>query len=172
MKRRKSVKETANIHLHRPQVGRQRTTDPPPDTSVDPILSQNYAQTTPVFRFSKLAQARPQIRALSSSLTTRSTIRYFSSTNNQHADDGIRSTKSVSIWLFIVSGLVFAMVVVGGLTRLTKSGLSMVICLLSWFAHSCAIRWTGSLRLKSLLLMMKSGNRSYCCYHSFDLAVP
>lgn len=34
--------------------------------------------------------------------------------------------KVVASWLFIVAGLVFAMVVAGGLTRLTKSGLSMV----------------------------------------------
>ncbi len=32
----------------------------------------------------------------------------------------------LSVWLFIVAGLVFAMVVVGGATRLTQSGLSMV----------------------------------------------
>ncbi len=34
--------------------------------------------------------------------------------------------KVIAWWLFIVAGLVFVMVVVGGLTRLTKSGLSMV----------------------------------------------
>ena len=34
--------------------------------------------------------------------------------------------KSVGIWLLSCSGLVFGMVVIGGLTRLTKSGLSMV----------------------------------------------
>eukprot|EP01084_Bolivina_argentea_P231512 390406_1 len=33
--------------------------------------------------------------------------------------------KSVGIWLLTCSGLVFGMVVIGGLTRLTKSGLSM-----------------------------------------------
>lgn len=34
--------------------------------------------------------------------------------------------KAISNWLFACSGLVFGMVVIGGLTRLTKSGLSMV----------------------------------------------
>ena len=32
----------------------------------------------------------------------------------------------VGIWLLTCSGMVFGMVIVGGLTRLTKSGLSMV----------------------------------------------
>ncbi|MDP3400094.1 MAG: COX15/CtaA family protein, partial [Brevundimonas sp.] len=32
---------------------------------------------------------------------------------------------SVAVWLFLVAGLVFAMVVVGGITRLTGSGLSI-----------------------------------------------
>ncbi|WP_416898807.1 MAG: COX15/CtaA family protein [Minwuia sp.] len=34
--------------------------------------------------------------------------------------------RAVAIWLFAVAGLVFLMVVVGGITRLTESGLSMV----------------------------------------------
>ena len=34
--------------------------------------------------------------------------------------------KSVGLWLISCSGLVMGMVVIGGLTRLTKSGLSMV----------------------------------------------
>ena len=32
---------------------------------------------------------------------------------------------SVAVWLFLVAALVFAMVVVGGITRLTGSGLSI-----------------------------------------------
>jgi len=34
--------------------------------------------------------------------------------------------RAVAVWLFAVAGLVFAMVVVGGITRLTESGLSIV----------------------------------------------
>ena len=34
--------------------------------------------------------------------------------------------KQVSLWLLSMCGLVFVMVIVGGLTRLTQSGLSMV----------------------------------------------
>jgi cytochrome c oxidase assembly protein subunit 15 len=34
--------------------------------------------------------------------------------------------QAVAIWLFAVAGLVFLMIVVGGITRLTESGLSMV----------------------------------------------
>ncbi|HPF46447.1 MAG TPA: COX15/CtaA family protein [Emcibacteraceae bacterium] len=37
-----------------------------------------------------------------------------------------RNNRHVAIWLFIVCAFVFAMVVVGGVTRLTESGLSMV----------------------------------------------
>jgi len=40
---------------------------------------------------------------------------------NSHAQN-----RQVAIWLFICCGLVFAMVVLGGVTRLTGSGLSMV----------------------------------------------
>jgi len=36
-----------------------------------------------------------------------------------------RDRKAVAIWLFIVCGLIFVMVVLGGVTRLTESGLSM-----------------------------------------------
>lgn len=37
-----------------------------------------------------------------------------------------RNNRHVAIWLFIVCAFVFAMIVVGGITRLTESGLSMV----------------------------------------------
>lgn len=39
---------------------------------------------------------------------------------------GRRSGRSVGLWLLGVASMVFAMVVVGGITRLTESGLSMV----------------------------------------------
>lgn len=38
----------------------------------------------------------------------------------------VQKDKAVATWLFLVAALVFVMVVLGGLTRLTKSGLSMV----------------------------------------------
>ncbi|MCH8189708.1 MAG: COX15/CtaA family protein, partial [Proteobacteria bacterium] len=34
--------------------------------------------------------------------------------------------KAVAVWLLVVCGAVFAMVVLGGVTRLTNSGLSIV----------------------------------------------
>ena len=40
--------------------------------------------------------------------------------------DPLGSDKGIAWWLFGCSGLVFVMVSLGGLTRLTKSGLSMV----------------------------------------------
>ncbi|NNC71988.1 MAG: heme A synthase, partial [Sphingomonadaceae bacterium] len=36
------------------------------------------------------------------------------------------SPRAIAWWLLAVAGLVFVMVVVGGITRLTESGLSMV----------------------------------------------
>lgn len=48
--------------------------------------------------------------------------RFFSNFSNSIG----ASEKTVSLWLFGVSGLVFTMVVLGGVTRLTRSGLSMV----------------------------------------------
>jgi hypothetical protein len=38
----------------------------------------------------------------------------------------MQSDKGVSRWLFCVCGVVFCIVVIGGATRLTRSGLSMV----------------------------------------------
>ncbi|GMR21482.1 MAG: COX15/CtaA family protein [Gammaproteobacteria bacterium] len=37
-----------------------------------------------------------------------------------------RNRKHLALWLFVCSALIFAMVVLGGVTRLTRSGLSMV----------------------------------------------
>lgn len=37
-----------------------------------------------------------------------------------------RSSRPIALWLFVVAAMVFAMVVLGGVTRLTGSGLSMV----------------------------------------------
>ena len=38
----------------------------------------------------------------------------------------VQSRKRIAIWLLVVCGMIFAMVVLGGVTRLTESGLSMV----------------------------------------------
>jgi len=34
--------------------------------------------------------------------------------------------KTIAVWLFVVAAMVVAMVILGGVTRLTQSGLSMV----------------------------------------------
>ena len=39
---------------------------------------------------------------------------------------GVRDARAIAAWLFTCCALVFAMVVVGGVTRLTHSGLSIV----------------------------------------------
>jgi len=41
-------------------------------------------------------------------------------------DPSTRSGRAIAAWLFVCAGFVFAMVVVGGLTRLSRSGLSIV----------------------------------------------
>ena len=43
-----------------------------------------------------------------------------------HPHDRPASQRAVALWLLIVAALIFAMVVLGGVTRLTHSGLSMV----------------------------------------------
>jgi len=50
---------------------------------------------------------------------------FSSSTASGETQEQLLPPKEVAIWLYVVSGMVFVMVVVGGLTRLTKSGLSM-----------------------------------------------
>ena len=37
-----------------------------------------------------------------------------------------KSNRAIAIWLLVVCALIFSMVVLGGVTRLTRSGLSMV----------------------------------------------
>ncbi|PPC79653.1 MAG: heme A synthase, partial [Hyphomicrobium sp.] len=48
----------------------------------------------------------------------------IAATNNQVEANG-HGNVAVALWLWIVAGLVFAMIVVGGATRLTDSGLSI-----------------------------------------------
>lgn len=45
---------------------------------------------------------------------------------NRLITNGCRNDRRIATWLLIVAGLVFAMIVVGGATRLTESGLSIV----------------------------------------------
>ncbi len=53
------------------------------------------------------------------------------------------STRPVAIWLFVVCAVIFVMVVLGGVTRLTHSGLSMVEWrpLLGWLPPLTDARW-------------------------------
>jgi len=57
------------------------------------------------------------------------TIKHVNNTRSlQHLTDGLslRHRKQIGSWLLVCSGLTFTTVVIGGVTRLTKSGLSMV----------------------------------------------
>jgi cytochrome c oxidase assembly protein subunit 15 len=46
--------------------------------------------------------------------------------NNPDVSDNNTGTPAVAIWLFVCAAMIFVMVVLGGVTRLTHSGLSMV----------------------------------------------
>lgn len=49
----------------------------------------------------------------------------LSTTDLPIATGHTRSIRAVSVWLFICAGMVFAMAIIGAITRLTESGLSM-----------------------------------------------
>ena len=55
----------------------------------------------------------------------------------------LSQNRTVAIWLLICCGLVFAMVVLGGVTRLTGSGLSMADWrpLMGWLPPFSDIQW-------------------------------
>ncbi|MDA0786028.1 MAG: COX15/CtaA family protein [Proteobacteria bacterium] len=52
-------------------------------------------------------------------MTTSSNIQFTAS--SQHAND-----RAIGVWLMVCAGMVLAMIVIGGITRLTESGLSIV----------------------------------------------
>ena len=56
------------------------------------------------------------------------------------------SARPIGIWLLAVAALVFAMVVLGGVTRLTQSGLSMVEWqpLIGWLPPTSEQAWLGT----------------------------
>ena len=71
------------------------------------------------------------------------------------SDTGLAETRSpnlrlkpVRVWLFAIAGLVFAMVVVGGATRLTGSGLSITEWqpILGVFPPMSEAAWLDALR--------------------------
>lgn len=49
----------------------------------------------------------------------------FAAAAGEAAPRDIRARRQIALWLFAVAGLIFVMVIVGGLTRLTESGLSI-----------------------------------------------
>ena len=53
------------------------------------------------------------------------TMSHTSAVPSLYDDDG-RRFRLVSAWLFVVAAMIFVMIVLGGVTRLTHSGLSMV----------------------------------------------
>ena len=46
--------------------------------------------------------------------------------NNTHSSNANTDSRAIAVWLFICAIMSFVMVVLGGVTRLTHSGLSMV----------------------------------------------
>ena len=57
--------------------------------------------------------------------------------------------KAVAIWLAVIAGMVAAMVIIGGITRVTGSGLSMVEWrpILGWFPPLSAEEWQRVFKL-------------------------
>ncbi|MDC0398932.1 COX15/CtaA family protein [Alphaproteobacteria bacterium] len=62
---------------------------------------------------------------------------------------GIGADKAVAIWLAVIGGMVAAMVIIGGITRVTGSGLSMVEWrpLLGWFPPLSEQEWQRVFKL-------------------------
>jgi cytochrome c oxidase assembly protein subunit 15 len=60
-----------------------------------------------------------------------------------------RPDRAIAIWLLVVAGMVAAMVVIGGVTRLTESGLSMVEWrpLLGWLPPLTEAQWIRNFAL-------------------------
>ena len=56
-------------------------------------------------------------------MSTPSSAQPFAASASQ--DDNPRSLRLIRLWLFLLAGLVFAMVIVGGATRMTGSGLAI-----------------------------------------------
>ena len=53
-------------------------------------------------------------------------IKFFRTRRAEHPGMTLRERKAIAAWLFLCAFLVFAIVLVGGVTRLTRSGLSIV----------------------------------------------
>jgi cytochrome c oxidase assembly protein subunit 15 len=66
-------------------------------------------------------------------------------------DDSLQTLRNrrVATWLLVLCGLVFAMVVLGGVTRLTGSGLSMVDWrpIMGWLPPLSAEQWQAVFEL-------------------------
>ncbi|GAA5950643.1 hypothetical protein JCM3765_000562 [Sporobolomyces pararoseus] len=91
-------------------------------------LSSSIGTTSPTTRYN-LSQLRSRIRYLSTAtITPGSTSSHPPSTTESTEDGGSLprlTTPLVSKYLFVVAGMVFCIVIVGGMTRLTESGLSI-----------------------------------------------
>ena len=53
-------------------------------------------------------------------------VRAVSGKQREHGTPIERRQRAIRLWLYAVAALIFAMVLVGGATRLTESGLSIV----------------------------------------------
>ena len=97
-------------------------------------MKPSAAASLPATPYSTAASAYVSIPLSSSSTSSHSPSSIFpdaASTSSSSSAEVLENTEEpvaqpgVARWLFAVSGLVFAMVAIGGLTRLTKSGLSI-----------------------------------------------
>jgi cytochrome c oxidase assembly protein subunit 15 len=74
--------------------------------------------------------------------------------------------KAIAAWLFAVAGLVFAMVVVGGITRLTESGLSIV----KWNPIGGMVPPTTAAEWDAMFALYKASPQGQLVNHGMDLA--
>jgi hypothetical protein len=119
------------LRCHRASHQLPRLRQTPPNRAPISTLSRTRLPYSPFF--SRLLSSSPTGPTLpptgKSVLKQPLPLRFFSSNGGAHWQSGaqlpVLSTPAVANWLFLSSTLVFAVIVVGGVTRLTESGLSI-----------------------------------------------
>jgi heme a synthase len=114
------VLKTANARLKALSVRNVHT------SQASPALSSRILNSLPQRPAGLWTQKRPLSGAVNASKIRTFDPRFFSSNAaSAHAELPVLSPPPVAMWLLTSSALVFAVIVVGGVTRLTESGLSI-----------------------------------------------
>jgi hypothetical protein len=99
---------------------------------VQSMMTRMLSSSSPVtssaaaFGASTTATSTPVVPTTSQSSNNEERSNSNTNNNNNNNNSSWPTDKAVGRWLFVCCGMVFSMVVLGGLTRLTRSGLSMV----------------------------------------------